>query len=285
MPSIPVPRLLPLTIAMLAIVLAAKSTLLVRSAVDSGQHAAFVTTAWAGGQEAPAASANALPSPTAAAKSGETAGKPASPTPANATADKSGQKPRGDAVPPPPASPTIAEGPPPMTESEKAILLDLRQRRRELEAREATLAGRESMVAAAEQKLTERVGELQGLQKKLEALDASHRQQEDAAWQGLVKVYETMKPRDAAVIFNDLGMQVLLAVVGHMKEAKAAAVLAAMLPDKAREVTTQLAMIRTNGQVTDGAAPSGAASGNPFGAPSGPSGSSAPEPAKSRSGT
>ena len=56
---------------------------------------------------------------------------------------------------------------------------------------------------------------------------------------------ENMKPRDAAAIFNDLDMPVLLSVVGRMKEARAAAVLAAMSPDKAREVTTQLALTRT----------------------------------------
>ena len=43
---------------------------------------------------------------------------------------------------------------------------------------------------------------------------------EDASWQGLVKLYEAMKPRDAATIFNDLEMPVLLQVVDRMKEAR-----------------------------------------------------------------
>ena len=60
-----------------------------------------------------------------------------------------------------------------------------------------------------------------------------------------MKLYETMKPRDAATIFNDLDMPVLLSVVDRMKDAKAAPVLAAMQPDKAREVTTKLAALRT----------------------------------------
>ena len=133
-----------------------------------------------------------------------------------------------------------------MTDGEKSVLLELRDRRRGLDAREATLASRESMLIAAEKKLSARVAELQELQKRLESLDANHKQQENAAWQGLVKVYEDMKPRDAAAIFNDLGMPVLLAVVDRMKEAKAAAILAAMVPDKARDVTMQLARMRTN---------------------------------------
>jgi len=79
------------------------------------------------------------------------------------------------------------------------------------------------------------------LQSQLAGLDAQRQQREEANWQSLVKVYETMKPRDAAAIFNDLQMPVLLPLIGHMKEAKAAAILAAMAPDKAREVTAQLA--------------------------------------------
>ncbi len=104
---------------------------------------------------------------------------------------------------------------------------------------------RESVLTAAEQKLDARVAELQALQKKLESLEAARQQREDAGWQGLVKLYETMKPRDAATIFNDLDMPVLLQVVDRMKDAKAAPVLAAVQPDKARELTAKLADMRT----------------------------------------
>jgi flagellar motility protein MotE (MotC chaperone) len=89
------------------------------------------------------------------------------------------------------------------------------------------------------------VAEPQALQKKLEALEAARQEREDTSWQRLVKLYETMKPRDAATIFNELEMPVLLQVVDRMKEAKAAPVLAAMQPDKARDVTTQIAKLRT----------------------------------------
>jgi len=149
-------------------------------------------------------------------------------------------------TPPPPASkPSQEAEPPPVTDAERTLLLDLRQRRQELDNRDAAVAARESLLGAAEQKLAARVTELQALQTRLEALEAARKQREDASWQGLVKLYEAMKPRDAAAIFNDLEMPVLLQVVDRMKEAKAAPVLAAMQPDKAREVTTKLAQMRT----------------------------------------
>jgi flagellar motility protein MotE (MotC chaperone) len=236
-------RILPATIALLALVLVTKSAVLIRTAIFSFQPAAFITSAWASGPLVPPP--GELPS----------------------------AKPKSEPAPekkPVVAEPPVAEQkpqsppePPPVTDAEKAVLMELRQRRKDLETREATIAARESMLAAAEMKLSERVGELQALQSKLESLDASHRQQEDTAWQGLVKVYETMKPRDAAAIFNDLGMQVLLAVIERMKEAKAAAVLAAMSPDRAREVTMQLALARSKaaGPVETGTKPPAAEPG------------------------
>jgi flagellar motility protein MotE (MotC chaperone) len=125
-----------------------------------------------------------------------------------------------------------------------ALLQDLRQRRQELDARSQELEARGSVLAAAEKKLDARLAELQTLQKSLEALEASRQQTDDANWQGLVKVYEAMKPRDAAAIFNDLDQPVLLQVVDRMKAAKAAPVLAAMQPDKARTLTSKLAALR-----------------------------------------
>lgn len=146
---------------------------------------------------------------------------------------------------PAPQVPSPDSAPPPVSDAEKALLLELRQRDKELDEREAALSARESVLAAAEQKVQARIAELQALQRRLEALDAARKEREEAGWQGLVKLYEAMKPRDAATIFNDLEMSVLLQVVDRMKEAKAAPVLAAMQPDKARDLTARLAQMRT----------------------------------------
>ena len=111
--------------------------------------------------------------------------------------------------------------------------------------RDATLASREAVLAATEKRLTTRLEELGGLQTRLEAMEKARKSRDDQNWQGLVKLYEQMKPRDAATIFNDLDKPVLLAVLDRMKEAKAAAVLAAMAPERARQATADLARLRT----------------------------------------
>ncbi len=125
---------------------------------------------------------------------------------------------------------------PPVSDSERTLLLDLRQRRQELDARDAALAARESVLAAAEQQALRARRRTAGAAEETGgAGGARASEREDASWHGLVKLYESMKPRDAATIFNDLDMPVLLQVVDRMKEAKAAPVLAAMQPDKARD--------------------------------------------------
>ena len=145
-----------------------------------------------------------------------------------------------------PASPA-ADPPadPPVSSAERALLTDLRHRKGELDAREAALAARESLAGAEDKRLAARVDQLAALQQRLEALAAAQRDRDEASWAKLVRVYETMKPKDAAVIFDDLDMPVLLQVVDRMKEPKLASVLAAMQPERARLLTTELAQLRT----------------------------------------
>lgn len=141
---------------------------------------------------------------------------------------------------------TAAQAPaePPVSETERAALQDLRARRKEIETRAAALDEREAILGAAERRLGERVTQLSALQAKLEQLEQTRHEREDANWRGLVKTYEAMRPRDAAAIFNDLDGPVLLQVLDRMKEAKAAPILAAMAPERARAATAQIAQWR-----------------------------------------
>ena len=233
------PRWLPATIGVLAGLLAVKSVTLVRSAALSGGIGEL--SLWSGDARAAAPA--------------ETKGRDTKPADAKPADPKAGDVKPAASDPPP--------GDPPVTMAERALLLELRQRRQDLETREASLAERESVIVAARDKLTARVDELRDLQRKLEALDSERRKQEDSSWQGLVKLYETMKPREAAVIFNDLSMPVLVQVMDRMKDAKAAAVLAAMDPDKARTLTQALAKLRTRTEADARPASAAARPGTP----------------------
>jgi flagellar motility protein MotE (MotC chaperone) len=172
-----------------------------------------------------------------------------------AKADRLLEAPRGTALAqapaapstpaPSPAIPTPATTPPaPEAAAERAVLEALRARRAELEAREGAAAARELVLAAAERRLIQRVEELAAMQARLEALERERAAREESGLRGLVRLYEGMRPRDAAVIFDELEMPVLLRIVDRMREAKAAPVLGAMRPDRARAVTAELARLR-----------------------------------------
>lgn len=222
------PRLLPMTMAMIIVVIVAKAGILL--------HAVLTDEPAAGQFLAPAraAAADHLQEPP---KPVPTALK-AAPAAAGGTKADAAQKDDTDQI----------------SGSEKALLQNLRERRRELDTRANAINEREAVLGAAEHKLDARVTELKSLQRKLEALDTAQKQREDAGWQSMVKLYEAMKPRDAAAIFNDLSMPVVLQVMNRMKDAKAAAVLSAMSPDKARDVTAGLAQMRTGGDSAAAAA-------------------------------
>lgn len=230
---LPSPRLLPLTILAMAVLLGAKSVALVRAAapsqaVASAKAASAPATPGTSAQPAPAQPAT----PTPKAKA-ETGAAPAASRPPSAAA---------------PASPVEQGLPssPPISDSERALLLDLRSRNRELDLQAQSLATRETAVAAAEKRLATRIEELNSLQKRLESLNSDRTAHDEANWKGLVKLYENMKPRDAATIFNDLDLPVLLPVLDRMNDRKAAAILATMQPERARMVTAELAEMRTH---------------------------------------
>ena len=168
----------------------------------------------------------------------------ASHAPANPPAPREAAANRAEATPSKPVRPS--DPPPPVvSEEERQLLLDLRARRKQWDARDRALVEREGVLSAAEQRLVARASELAALQTRLEQLEKERADRDDANWAGLVKVYETMKPREAATIFNDMDMPVLLQLADRMKEAKAALIFGAMQPDRARLVTAQLAVKRS----------------------------------------
>ena len=130
------------------------------------------------------------------------------------------------------------------TPGEVAVLQDLAARRDELTLLEKELEARERLMGVTEERLDTRIAELQTLRDSIEALVRQHDEQEQSELQSIVKIYETMKPKDAASILGGLDMRILLGIMESMKERKSASILAAMDAKRAREVTTELARKR-----------------------------------------
>jgi flagellar motility protein MotE (MotC chaperone) len=166
----------------------------------------------------------------------------ADPPPAAASAPR----PQPAPVPaPPPASVAVAPpAPDPAALAERALLEQLRARRSDIEAREQAVAAQEMLLQATEARLARRVEELAAMQQRLESLDRARGEREEAGWRGLVRTYEAMRPRDAATIFDDLDMPVMVEILDRMSDRKAAPVIGAMRPDRARMATAELARHR-----------------------------------------
>ncbi|CAN0604528.1 unnamed protein product, partial [Ectocarpus sp. 12 AP-2014] len=112
-----------------------------------------------------------------------------------------------------------------LTRSEMELLKELSKRRETLDKEKADLNVREQVLKATENKIDKKVSELKTLQTQLEELMKQYEQKENSKILSLVKIYEAMKPKDAAKIFNELEMPVLLKVVSNMKEIKVAPVI------------------------------------------------------------
>lgn len=151
--------------------------------------------------------------------------------------------PADHATPPPEASSPAPSGAPGQgfTPTEVELLQRLQERREQLDNRARELDQREAMLTAAETRFDQKITELQNLKKEIQGLLTQANAEQQAQLDSLVKIYETMKPADAAKIFNNLENDVLLNVISRMKEAKVAPVFAAMDEKRAQEVTILLA--------------------------------------------
>lgn len=127
------------------------------------------------------------------------------------------------------------------TGAERAILERLQQRRVELDARSRELDIRETMVKAAEKRIAAQLAEL----KEVEARIGTEATQKDAAeanrFKGLVTMYENMKARDAAKIFDGLDMDVLLKVASQINPRQMADIMAQMNSEVAQRLTIEMA--------------------------------------------
>ncbi len=137
-------------------------------------------------------------------------------------------------------TPVPAADPLMMTPSEIEVLQKLSERRAKLDRRAQEMAQQEVVLKAAEQRVDEKLAKLKSMEQEIGGLVDQEVRQGNERFKGLVKIYETMKPREAARIFEELDTPTVLDVLEQMKEAKAAPILASMDPVKAKGVTAGL---------------------------------------------
>lgn len=118
---------------------------------------------------------------------------------------------------------------------------DLSKRRQQLDKEDKDLQVKEALLKAATKELDRKYQELSNLRKEIEGLLEKQSEEETARISSLVKIYEGMKPADAARIFDTLDLDVLISVFSKMSEKKISPIMAAMNAERARTVTIMLA--------------------------------------------
>ncbi|WP_413207045.1 MotE family protein [Rhodospirillum sp. A1_3_36] len=127
------------------------------------------------------------------------------------------------------------------TQSEIDLLQRLSERRQQLEDRSRSLDQREAMMRAAEGRIDRKIAEMKTLEDSIQSLLKKHDEQEKQRLDRLVNIYKVMKPKDAARIFDDMELPLIVDIFMLMSERSTAPILAQMTPDKARAVTQELA--------------------------------------------
>jgi flagellar motility protein MotE (MotC chaperone) len=160
------------------------------------------------------------------------------------TADKSTMQAKADPGKPPldakaPGTVIPLDGQP--SGAERAILERLQERRQELDTRGRELDIRESLIKAAEKRMEGQLAELKETESRITVATQQKDEAQAARFKGLVIMYENMKPRDAAKIFDRLDMGVLLEVASKIEPRHMADIMAQMSADAAQRLTVELA--------------------------------------------
>ncbi len=146
--------------------------------------------------------------------------------------------------------------------AERELIERLGERREQIDARQRELDMREKLLETAERKLDGRVGELKAVEDKLEGKKDDKDSGETQGLKKLVIMYENMKPKDAARVFDRLPSDVLVPMVLQMNPRKMSEVMASMSAEAAEKLTVALA-VRARARSEGSAAPAPATPAGP----------------------
>ena len=136
---------------------------------------------------------------------------------------------------------------PRMSESERALLERLQSRRQELEQRAREIEIRESLLKAAEKRIEGKVEEMKALEAKSSTAAGQRGEQEAARFKGIITMYESMKPKDAAKVFDRLEMGVLIEIALQIAPRKMSDIMGLMQPEAAERLTVEMARRASGG--------------------------------------
>ena len=132
---------------------------------------------------------------------------------------------------------------PPMIDDEETVgilLARLRAREQDLTRREEELDLRDKTLEKLSQEIDARLQELASAEETLRQTMALADSAAENDLENLTRVYENMKPKDAAVLFETMEPSFAAGFLGRMQTASAAQILSGLSPEKAYAISLTL---------------------------------------------
>ena len=105
---------------------------------------------------------------------------------------------------------------------------------------------REDLIKAAEKRIEARIAELKDLEARVAAAVQQKDESEAARFKNLITMYENMKAKDAAKIFDRLDLRILVDVATQLNPRRMSDILAQMTAESAEHLTVELATRAAN---------------------------------------
>lgn len=137
-----------------------------------------------------------------------------------------------------------------VTASERAVLESLQSRRQEIEARAREIEIRESLMKSAEKRIEGKIEEMKATEARVSAAGQQKSEVEAARFKGLVTMYESMKPKDAAKVFDRLELSVLFEIASQIAPRKMSDIMGQMQPEAAERLTVEMARRATGDKMS-----------------------------------
>lgn len=129
-----------------------------------------------------------------------------------------------------------------------AKVIELREKQKELNAREKALDERESEIQQAEKRAHEKIAALEQLESRIQAILTEEKSIKDKKIKRLTAVYEGMKADKAAPVIAQMELGIVIKIFSRMNEKQVGKILSFLPPKKAvvisQALTKRIASVR-----------------------------------------
>lgn len=123
----------------------------------------------------------------------------------------------------------------------------IEKRERELSEKERALAEKEALLKSLQKDIEGKLARLEEIQRNIEAFRKEQERLKNEKIDSLVKIYGTMKPKEASKLLEKLDDDLVVNIISRMTTEQAAKIIANMDVKKAAEISQKLSKVKNSG--------------------------------------